>query len=141
MLEQSFTPKEYPKPQFEYPDALLPLHTTITIRIHTSVMDKVLEYCTYDHFQPDGPVHYLVAFPFMENDYYYQILFSFGAECECLEPLHIRSEMKRRIEALAALYQASIPATGTYLCFRSCIRNIITFSFLTQERLASIIYT
>ncbi|MFA6905908.1 MAG: YafY family protein [Sphaerochaeta sp.] len=104
MLEQSFIPKECPKPQFEYPDALAPLYTTITIRIHTSVMDKVLEYCTYDHFQPDGPEHYIVAFPFMENDYYYQILFGFGTECECLEPLDIRTEMKRRILAMAALY-------------------------------------
>lgn len=104
ILAQSFIPKEYPKPQFEYPDFLAPSYTTITIRIHTSVMDKVLEYCTYDHFQPDGPEHYLVAFPFMENDYYYQILFSFGTECECLEPLDIRTEMKRRIEALASLY-------------------------------------
>ncbi len=104
MLDQSFIPKECPKPQFEYPDALLPLFIPITIRIHASVMDKVLEYCTYDHFQPDGPEHYIVAFPFMENDYYYQILFSFGAECECLEPSHIRAEMKRRIKALADLY-------------------------------------
>ena len=104
MLGQSFIPKEYPKPQFEYPDFLAPSYTTITIRIHTSVMDKVLEYCTYDHFQPDGPEHYTVAFPFIENDYYYQILFSFGTECECLEPLDIRTEMKRRIEALASLY-------------------------------------
>lgn len=104
MLEQTFIPKECPKPQFEYPDFLAPSYTTITIRIHTSVMDKVLEYCTYDHFQPDGPEHYIVAFPFIENDYYYQILFSFGTECECLEPLDIRTEMKRRIEALASLY-------------------------------------
>ena len=104
MLEQTFIPKECPKPQFEYPDFLAPSYTTITIRIHTSVMDKVLEYCTYDHSQPDGPEHYTVAFPFIENDYYYQILFSFGTECECLEPLDIRTEMKRRIEALASLY-------------------------------------
>jgi predicted DNA-binding transcriptional regulator YafY len=104
MLEQTFIPKECPKPQFEYPDFLAPSYRTITIRIHTSVMDKVLEYCTYDHFQPDGPEHYIVAFPFIENNYYYQILFSFGTECECLEPLDIRTEMKRRIEALASLY-------------------------------------
>jgi Predicted transcriptional regulator len=104
MLEQSFIPKECPRPQFEYPDALLPLYTNISIRIHTSVMDKVLEYYSYDHFSPAGPEHYIVAFPFMENDYYYQILFSFGPGCECLEPKVIREKMKRRIEALAALY-------------------------------------
>jgi len=104
MLEQSFIPKEHPKPQLDFPQALEIKQTPIKIRIHTSVMDKVLEYCTYEHFSPAGPEHYIVAFPFMENDYYYQILFSFGPGCECLEPKVIREKMKRRIEALAALY-------------------------------------
>ena len=30
------------------------------------------------------------------------IIFSFGDKCECLEPPHIRAEMKRRINGLAA---------------------------------------
>lgn len=104
-LEKSFIPKECPAPQLDYPEALKPVLIHTRIRIHASVMDKVLEYCAYDHFQPDGPEHYIVAFPFIENDYYYHILFSFGAECECLEPLHIRTEMRRRIQAIAALYE------------------------------------
>ncbi|MEG2777442.1 MAG: YafY family transcriptional regulator, partial [Cellulosilyticaceae bacterium] len=33
------------------------------------------------------------------------ILFSFGDKCECLEPLHIRTEMKRRIHEIATLYE------------------------------------
>ncbi|MCL2121144.1 MAG: WYL domain-containing protein, partial [Clostridiales bacterium] len=31
-------------------------------------------------------------------------LFSFGNKCECIEPLHIRNEMKRRIKDMVALY-------------------------------------
>ena len=81
------------------------LQTEIRIRIHRSVMDRVLEYCTYDHFSPDGEEHYLVGFPFIENDYYYNILFGFGDACECLGPLPIRTEIKRRIHALATLYE------------------------------------
>jgi len=45
-----------------------------------------------------------VNFPFIENDYYYDILLSFGDKCECLEPPHIRAEMKRKIQDIAALY-------------------------------------
>ncbi len=67
-------------------------------------MDGVLDYCTYEQFEPDGEEHYLVKFPFIENDYNYNILFSFGDKCECLEPAHIREEMKRRIQNIAALY-------------------------------------
>jgi len=102
--EECFTPRDYPKPQLDFTDGLAEMQTTIKIRIHKSVMDQVLDYCTEEHFAPDGNEHYLVSFPFIENDYYYHILLSFGDQCECLEPLHIRAEMKRRIQGIAALY-------------------------------------
>ncbi|MCI6646892.1 MAG: WYL domain-containing protein, partial [Oscillospiraceae bacterium] len=38
-------------------------------------------------------------------DYYYDMLLSFGDQCECLEPRHVREEMKRRIQRLSALYE------------------------------------
>ena len=68
-------------------------------------MDRVLEYCSYEFFSPDGEEHYIVIFPFIENEYHYNILMSFGDKCECLEPLHIREEMKRRILDITKLYE------------------------------------
>ena len=103
--KETFTPREYQKPQLEFFDILEALQTKIKIRIHKSVMDRVLDYCAYEAFSPDGDEHYIVELPFIENDYYYDILFSFGDKCECLEPLHIRMEMKRRIHAIARLYE------------------------------------
>ena len=105
ILEESFVPREYPKPQLDVTDILQTLQTHIKIRIHKSVLDRVLDYCSYEHVTPDGDEHYLVDFPFIENDFYYNILFGFGNACECLGPLHIRTEMKRRIHAIAALYE------------------------------------
>ena len=105
MQEEIFTPRDYQKPQLDFADILETMQTKIKIRIHTSVMDRVLDFCAYEHFSPDGNEHYLVSFPFIENEYYYNILFSFGDKCECLEPLHIRTEMKRRIHDIAALYE------------------------------------
>lgn len=81
------------------------MQTKIKIRIHQSVMDRVLDYCSYEDFSPDGDDHYLVSFPFIENEYHYDILLSFGDKCECLEPQHIRTEMKRRIHDVASLYE------------------------------------
>ncbi|MBN1525565.1 MAG: YafY family transcriptional regulator [Spirochaetales bacterium] len=104
-LEEFFTPRDYQKPQLDFADILAARQTKIKIRIHTSVMDRVLDYCTDEHFLPDGDEHYIVWFPFIENDYYYHILFSFGDKCECIDPLHIRAEMKRRIHDIAALYE------------------------------------
>ncbi len=103
--EKSFTPRDYQKPQLEFADILTTMQTKIKIRIHKSIMDRVLDFCAYEYFSPDGNEHYIVSFPFIENDYYYNILFSFGDKCECLEPLHIRTEMKRRIHDIATLYE------------------------------------
>ncbi len=103
--EEFFTPREYQKPHLDFTAILETLQTKIKLRIHKSVMDRVLDYCTYEDFSPDGDTHYIVRFPFIENEYYYNILLSFGDKCECLEPSHVRTEMKRRIHAVATIYE------------------------------------
>ncbi len=103
--KETFTPRDYQKPQLDFADVLATMQTEIRIRIHESIMDRVLDHCAYEHFSPDGDEHYIVSFPFIENEYHYNVLFSFGDKCECLEPLHIRTEMKRRIQAISTLYE------------------------------------
>lgn len=105
LQKEYFTPREFQKPQLDFTDILTTLQTNIKIRIHKSLKDRVLDYCTYEHFSPDGDEHYIVRFPFIENEYNFNILFSFGDKCECLEPLHIRTEMKRRLQDIADLYK------------------------------------
>lgn len=105
LQEESFAPRDFQKPVLDFGDLLETIQTEIKIRIHKSIMDQVLGYCGYECFTPDGAEHYIVRFPFVENEYHYNILFSFGRRCECLEPLHVRAEMKRRIQDIAALYQ------------------------------------
>lgn len=100
-----FTPRDYQKPLLDFTDILATIQTKIKLRIHKSVMDRALDYCTYEHFSPDGDEYYIVTFPFIENEYYYNILLSFGDKCECLEPLHIRTELKRKIYDIANLYE------------------------------------
>lgn len=104
--EEVFTPRDYQKPQLDATDIAATMQRKIKIRIHRSVMDRVLDYCPYDQFSPDGDEHYIVGFPFIENEYHYNILFSFGDKCQCLEPQHIRAEMKRRIQDIAAIYES-----------------------------------
>ncbi|MGX4670500.1 helix-turn-helix transcriptional regulator [Cerasibacillus sp. JNUCC 74] len=100
-----FTPRDYQKPLLDFTDILATMQTKIKLRIHKSVMDRALDYCMYEDFSPDGDEYYIVTFPFIENEYYYNILLSFGDKCECLEPLHIRTELKRKIYDLANLYE------------------------------------
>lgn len=105
MKEEIFTPRDYQKPVLHFEQILQTMQTEIKIRIHESIMDRVLDYCAYERFSPNGNEHYIVDFPFIENEYYYDILLGFGNKCECLEPLYIRAEMKRRIHDVAAIYE------------------------------------
>ncbi len=105
MKEEIFAPRDYQKPQLEFDNILETMQTKIKIRIHRSVMDRALDFCTYEDFSPDGNEYYNVNFPFIDNEYYYDILLSFGDKCECLEPLHIREKIKRKIHDIAAIYE------------------------------------
>ena len=103
--DENFIPRAYPKPQLEFDDILAAMQSIIKIRIHKSIIDRVLGYCAYENFTLDGDEHYIVSFPFVDNDYHYDILLSFGNKCECLEPPHVRSKLKRKIYDIASLYQ------------------------------------
>ena len=102
--QETFIPRNYQKPIWDFEEILTAMQTEAKVRIHKSILDRVLEYCAYDHFTIDGDEHYLVNSPFAENEYYFDILLGFGDKCECIEPLYIREEMKRRICNIVAVY-------------------------------------
>lgn len=103
--ETFFIPREYQNPQLDFTEIIATLQSNIKIRIHKSIMDRVLDYCGYENFAMEDEGYYIVDFPFIENEYYYNILFGFGDKCECLEPANVRAEMKRRIHSIFALYE------------------------------------
>lgn len=103
--KEVFTLRNYQQPQLEISDILATMQIEIKIRIHKSIMDRVLDYCSFENFCLDGDEHYIVTFPFIENDYHYDILLSFGNKCECLEPLHVRNKIKQRICDIASIYE------------------------------------
>ena len=106
MKFKSSITNNFEKPILDFAEFLETMQTKIKIRIHKSIMDRVLDYCTYEDFFTDDDEYYLVNFPFIENEYHYDILLSFGNKCECLEPAHIRAEMRRRIHDIATIYES-----------------------------------
>ena len=104
--EEEFSPREFPKPQLDASEVIAKMQAIIKIRIHPSILERVLDFCAREDVSPDGDEHYTVQFPFIDNDYYYGILLSFGDKCECLEPLPIRAEMQRRIRNIATIYES-----------------------------------
>ena len=81
------------------------LRAEITLRVHASAVDRVMEYCAFDRFTPDGDEYYLVRFPFIDREYYYDRLLSFGDRCECVAPARVREKLRQRIRRLAEMYQ------------------------------------
>ena len=104
MKKDTFVPRAYQKPILDIAEIVETLQIEIKIRIHKSIMDRVLDFCAYEHFTPDDDEYNIVDFPFIDRDYYYDILLSFGDKCECLEPLHIREKIKYKVHNIVALY-------------------------------------
>ncbi|WP_413476401.1 helix-turn-helix transcriptional regulator [Latilactobacillus fuchuensis] len=100
-----FTPRDYQKAQLAFPDILRTLQIRIKLRVHQSIMDRILDFCPYENCLPDGDEYFIVDFPFIENDYYYDMLLSFGNQCECLKPLHVRNKVKQKIASITNLYR------------------------------------
>ena len=115
MLQETYHPRDYEKPVLYFEPILKTMQTDIKLRIHKSVLDRVLEYCSDDRIAPDGEEYYLVNYPFIERDYYYDMLLSFGDKCECLEPVHVRKEIKRRIQRMASIYNEKAQKEGSPL--------------------------
>jgi len=105
LLEETFVPREHPKPELDASDILAAKQIRIKLRIHKSILERVLDYCNGEDTLPDGDEHYIVNYPFIENDYYYDLLLGLGERCECLEPPRVCAEMRRRAHAIAALYE------------------------------------
>ena len=104
---ESYVPKDFPAPILSADDISNSLKIFITLRIHKSLLERMLDYCSFDQFAPDGDCHYIVKFPFIDRDYYYDMLLSLGDKCECLEPANVREKLSKKISCFAAMYKDS----------------------------------
>ncbi|MDR0991581.1 MAG: YafY family transcriptional regulator [Ruminococcus sp.] len=102
---ETFTARNFPKPQLQFADILSDRQINIKLRIHSSLMDRILDFYAFESFIPDGEEHFIADFPFIENDYYYSFLLSFGNKCECLEPESVRSELAKRANEIYMIYE------------------------------------
>ena len=107
LLDEKFFPREFKKPVLDFEETARNLQTVIKLRVHKSILDRVLEFCDFDCIKSDGEEYCLVEYPFIDRDYYYDMLLTFGDKCECLEPLAVREKLKQKIKNLAEIYSDS----------------------------------
>lgn len=73
--------------------------------IQESLLEIMIEKCGKDNVYPIGKGKYMAYFPFVEDDYFYNMLISYGNQCECVEPTHVREEIVNRLENILGVYK------------------------------------
>ncbi|MGL4343893.1 MAG: helix-turn-helix transcriptional regulator [Cellulosilyticaceae bacterium] len=79
---------------------------TIQLRIDASLLEKMIELCGEDHVHPSENHTFLADFPFAPDEMGYNLLLSFGPNCECLGPEWIRQELAQHIQKFYRIYNA-----------------------------------
>ena len=101
----TFSHRILPHPFSDFTDTMAKQTFNIRLLIESSVIDRMLDYCTMDDITDIGNGKYMVNFKFIDDDYGYGILMSFGNKLTCMEPDYIRAELQRRLEAILKQYK------------------------------------
>ncbi|UNK15902.1 YafY family transcriptional regulator [Paenibacillus sp. N3/727] len=77
----------------------------VTIRIHRSVVDKVIERFGEGHILHMGEETCLATYPIIKNTFGYDKLLAFGDKCEVIEPLEVRTEFQDYVRSILEKYE------------------------------------
>ena len=72
----------------------------IKLLADVSLKEKILERCEEENITYCGKNKMIVEFPFVDDDFGYELLLSFGNKCECLEPVEIREKLIEKIKLI-----------------------------------------
>lgn len=104
METDSFNRRPLPHPFSDFTHEMSRRTFKIKLLLDHSAVDKMLDYCSLEDMTDLGNGRLLVEFPFIDDDYGYGILLSFGNKLTCVEPDFVRGELQRRLEEMLAQY-------------------------------------
>lgn len=105
ILNETFPVRKFTKPQLSFKDEISSIQSEVIIRIDKSIKDDVLNYCPIENFHREDNKNFIVNFPFVDNDYYLNIILGFGDKAECLAPIDIRNKLKKKLSNLLNIYE------------------------------------
>ena len=70
-----------------------------------SLKERILERCEEDRITYCDENKMIVDFPFVDDDFDYEELLSFGNRCECLEPAEVREKLIKMIKDTMKIYE------------------------------------
>mgnify|MGYP001951223614 FL=1 len=77
----------------------------VTVRIHRSVMDRVIERFGSEHILHMEKDFCLASYPIIPNRFGFDRLLAFGDKCEILEPPEIREQFREYVRSILAMYE------------------------------------
>lgn len=101
---EDFLTREAPHPFSDFTDSMCKKMFPVKLLIEESALDKMLDYCTMDDIMQASDGKLIVNFNFIDDDYGYGILMSFGNQLVCIEPDFVRAEIKKRLNDMMKLY-------------------------------------
>lgn len=102
--DERFEPRPLPPEDTRFSDRMREREIEIELLIDASLRGRVADFYDGVRFEPLGE-RFRVRLPFVESDFGYGVLLSFGDKCECVGPPHVRAEILRRVDGIRALYE------------------------------------
>ena len=76
----------------------------IKIEIDEVILDKILERCDEEAIKKLDNRKYLVDFPFVDDDYAFDVLLSYGNKCKCIEPQWVKEKYLKKLREILENY-------------------------------------
>jgi predicted DNA-binding transcriptional regulator YafY len=104
ILDEIFIPRELDAKSLGAWDYIERNIIIIKLLVDESLRDRMIEHCGEENIESYGDNKLIVNFPFVEDEFGYNLMLSFGDKCECLEPPNVRGELIRRIKNMLSVY-------------------------------------
>lgn len=104
VIEESFITRKFNLKSLGSWDYIEKNIIMIKLVVDESLREKMIEHCGEENIKSYKNNKLLIDFPFINDDFGYNLLLSYGDKCECLEPINIRNELIRRIKSMLDKY-------------------------------------
>lgn len=102
--DETFTPQDFILEDLSGDNWIEKHIFPIKLEIEESLLDKILERCEEEGIKKLENGKFLVNFPFVDDDYAYEVLLSYGKKCKCLEPLWVKEKYLKKLREILENY-------------------------------------
>lgn len=103
--EETFAPRDFTAKPLDGTGWVDTRLITIQLLVDFSLYERMAELCGEERAKAVDDKQFEVDFPFVPDEFGYNLLLSFGDKCECIAPPDIRKELISRIKHMADLYE------------------------------------